>query len=349
MKYQTVVFVSTIFWNYVSSQTCLTPMGDTSKCISIYKCNDLLRPLLQDPITNEVMIFLKQSQCGVESSGPLVCCGPLPSTQPELTCIFNIRNPDADSTTPRGFMIYNCDSNETNFTALRVPLYKIVNTGNYDVAIKMAQALHKSGNGGIITETVNKLIDDDSKNLMALSYKLWNGGYKHIISLYFPREFKLILNKSNIKLIFKYYGLAVKLAVEAIDNDKKCQGDAKDKSSTKVSWKFVPVCEDNEMFFKIIHTESNRYMKLEVAANGAGDRLAWGAIGSDNDRHLWYLNPVMSNGTLLFYIYNRQYNQALKLDSVVNEVGDRDLWGHNGAVAGSPEKFGWIIEMWDYE
>lgn len=249
-----------------------------------------------------------------------------------------------------GFMIFDCEGTELDFCELAKPLYKSVNTKSYDVALKIAQALYRSHNSELITEAVNKLIKNNSRNVFTFAYKLWNAGYKQIVKSSFPKEFKLILNKENIKLINKRDGLAIKLALEAdYYNDKKCQGDSNDKTSSKVSWKFIPICDDDDMYFKIVNTDSNRFMKLEVKKDNAGDHLTCGAVEADTYRHEWYLDPVIYNGSLLFYIYNRAYGQALKLARAVNDVGDRDLWGHNGAVVGQPEKFGWIIEAFDSE
>ncbi|KAJ0175742.1 hypothetical protein K1T71_008901 [Dendrolimus kikuchii] len=247
----------------------------------------------------------------------------------------------------QGYIILDCEGTELDFCELSEPLYKSVISRNYDVALTISRALHRSHNGKIIAEVVKKLLENNNGNVLAFGYKLKNGGLKQAFNDHFPKELKLILNKENIKLINKRDGLAVKLALEAEYNDKECLGDSKDKTSSNVSWKFVSVCDDDRMFFKIVNTDSNRYMKLEVKNDQAGDHIAWGAIESDTDRHLWYLDPVMSNGVLLFYIYNKQYGQALKLGRATNEVGDRILWGHNGAVTGNPEKFGWIIEAWD--
>ncbi|KAJ0175735.1 hypothetical protein K1T71_008894 [Dendrolimus kikuchii] len=78
MKYQAVVFVSTLLWNYAFSDTCVTPFGVTSNCTSIYDCGELLKVFEQTPLSSDVVSFLRQSQCGFEGSTPRVCCGPLP-------------------------------------------------------------------------------------------------------------------------------------------------------------------------------------------------------------------------------------------------------------------------------
>ncbi|CAG9578944.1 unnamed protein product [Danaus chrysippus] len=60
------------------SDTCKTPVGQTSHCVSLYKCPQLVTAFEQKPLKNEVVAFLKQSQCGFEDNVPMVCCGGLP-------------------------------------------------------------------------------------------------------------------------------------------------------------------------------------------------------------------------------------------------------------------------------
>ncbi|KAJ0175736.1 hypothetical protein K1T71_008895 [Dendrolimus kikuchii] len=77
-KYQVVFFVSSLFWNYALSESCVTPLEQTSNCISIYDCNALLTAFEQRPLPSHVVSFLRQSQCGFDGYTPRVCCGPLP-------------------------------------------------------------------------------------------------------------------------------------------------------------------------------------------------------------------------------------------------------------------------------
>ncbi|CAK1600806.1 unnamed protein product [Parnassius mnemosyne] len=79
MKCHIVVFGLSFLWNHVFSETCTTPLGERSDCISLYKCNDLLAAFEERPLKNEVISFLRQSQCGFEGYVPRVCCGPLPT------------------------------------------------------------------------------------------------------------------------------------------------------------------------------------------------------------------------------------------------------------------------------
>ncbi|KAJ8730648.1 hypothetical protein PYW08_002061 [Mythimna loreyi] len=80
-----VFFVSTILWSLAISQseTCTTPLGRQSECVSMYECQTLLNAFEQRPLSNSVVSFLRKSQCGFEGKKPKVCCGPLPSDQQE--------------------------------------------------------------------------------------------------------------------------------------------------------------------------------------------------------------------------------------------------------------------------
>ncbi|CAB3223237.1 unnamed protein product [Arctia plantaginis] len=72
-------FVSTLFWSYVLSEECITPLGRSSNCVSLYDCSDLLTAFEQRPLPSNVVGFLRQSQCGFVGNIPRVCCGPIPS------------------------------------------------------------------------------------------------------------------------------------------------------------------------------------------------------------------------------------------------------------------------------
>ncbi|KAJ8721368.1 hypothetical protein PYW07_002143 [Mythimna separata] len=84
-KSLSVFFVSTLLWSLVLSQseTCTTPLGRQSECVSLYDCPTLLNAFEQRPLPNSVVSHLRKSQCGFEGYVPRVCCGPLPSNQEE--------------------------------------------------------------------------------------------------------------------------------------------------------------------------------------------------------------------------------------------------------------------------
>ncbi|XP_032514935.2 phenoloxidase-activating enzyme 1-like [Danaus plexippus] len=65
------------------SDNCKTPLGRTSQCISLYDCPQLVSAFEQRPLRNDVVSFLRQSQCGFEGYVPRVCCGPLPDLAPQ--------------------------------------------------------------------------------------------------------------------------------------------------------------------------------------------------------------------------------------------------------------------------
>ncbi|XP_068632384.1 phenoloxidase-activating enzyme 1-like [Battus philenor] len=85
MKYCIVVFCFSFLWSYVVSESCTTPLGATSVCVSLYDCKQLLSAFEERPLRNDVVSFLRQSQCGFQGYVPRVCCGPLPSQRPSTT------------------------------------------------------------------------------------------------------------------------------------------------------------------------------------------------------------------------------------------------------------------------
>lgn len=64
------------------SESCMTPLGRQSTCVSIYDCPALFTAFEQRPLPSSVINFLRQSQCGFEGYVPRVCCGPIPSQKP---------------------------------------------------------------------------------------------------------------------------------------------------------------------------------------------------------------------------------------------------------------------------
>lgn len=77
--------VSSLFWSYVLSDQCTTPLGEVSECVSLYDCSQLLSAFEQRPLQSKVVSFLRQSQCGFQGYVPRVCCGPLPAQQERQT------------------------------------------------------------------------------------------------------------------------------------------------------------------------------------------------------------------------------------------------------------------------
>lgn len=80
-----LLLVSSLFWSYVLSDHCTTPLGEASECVSLYDCSQLLSAFEQRPLQSKVVSFLRQSQCGFQGYVPRVCCGPLPAQQERQT------------------------------------------------------------------------------------------------------------------------------------------------------------------------------------------------------------------------------------------------------------------------
>ncbi|XP_013185248.2 phenoloxidase-activating enzyme 1 [Amyelois transitella] len=76
-----VLVILPIIWALVDS--CITPLGETSDCVSLYDCPALLSAFENRPLTSTVISFLKRSSCGFEGYVPRVCCGPLPQQNDE--------------------------------------------------------------------------------------------------------------------------------------------------------------------------------------------------------------------------------------------------------------------------
>ncbi|XP_023954804.2 phenoloxidase-activating enzyme 1 [Bicyclus anynana] len=82
MKCVTVLLCLGMLWRSALSESCRTPLGRQSNCVSIYDCPPLLTAFEQRPLPSNVINFLRLSQCGFEGYIPRVCCGPIPSASP---------------------------------------------------------------------------------------------------------------------------------------------------------------------------------------------------------------------------------------------------------------------------
>lgn len=223
-------------------------------------------------------------------------------------------------------------------------LYNNVIVGDYTNAVAQTRDLANEQKFDVIEDVVTRLLRDAKRNVIEYAYQLWINGLDATVKQHFPIQFRLIIDGNFVKFINRRDGLALKLAIDTDgDGDRLSYGDAHDKTSHRVSWKMIPVWDNNRVYFKILNTHRNQYLKLEVSSDGAGDHKAFGSDESDTYRHQWYLYPVKYENDVLFYVFNREYSQALKLGRDVDSMGDRMLWGHNGNVLGNPEIFGWFI------
>ncbi|XP_012550539.1 low molecular mass 30 kDa lipoprotein 21G1 isoform X1 [Bombyx mori] len=228
---------------------------------------------------------------------------------------------------------------------LEEKLYNSILTGDYDSAVRQSLEYENQGKGSIIQNVVNNLIIDKSRNTMEYCYKLWVGNGQHIVRKYFPYNFRLIMAGNFVKLIYRNYNLALKLG-PTLDpaNERLAYGDGKEKNSDLISWKFITLWENNRVYFKIHNTKYNQYLKLSSTTDcNTQDRVIFGTNTADTTREQWFLQPTKYENDVLFFIYNREYNDALKLGRIVDASGDRMAFGHDGEVAGLPDIFSWFV------
>ncbi|KAG6451518.1 hypothetical protein O3G_MSEX007206 [Manduca sexta] len=219
--------------------------------------------------------------------------------------------------------------------------------GDYKNAFDQTKQLINQGRSRLINEAVNKLVKNSIRNTMEYAYELWSRGEQNIVKDHFPIQFRMLLDENKVKLIFHRDNLAMKLGA-AVDGsgDRIAYGDSEDKTSDKVSWKFVPLAEDNRVYFKIANVKNHQYLKLGVQEDGSGEHNVYGASETDTPRHQFYLQPSNLNGEVVFYIFNREYHQALKLGRAIDSMGDRQVYSHKGSVVGSPELWAWYVLAW---
>lgn len=230
-----------------------------------------------------------------------------------------------------------------NVTDLGEELYNNVLDGKIENAVNIAMILKNNENGSKIVEIVNRLLENEKKNIMEYAYNLWNTDKRDVITNYFPLAFKLILNKDFVKIINKDNLFTLKLDEnEDSSQERTVLGDGKDKASVKVRWEVISVYENNCLYFKIMDMEHGTLLKL---ADNEGDKIAK-ASSVDDSKSQWLLKPIKVDDDILFYIINKQYIQGLKLGDKTDEHGNKQLLGHNGSVSGHPELYGWFIAPW---
>nr|AUB45121.1 GBP-binding protein [Helicoverpa armigera armigera] len=205
-------------------------------------------------------------------------------------------------------------------------LYKNITNSNYERAIMATRSLADVAGGQII----DRLINDAPRTAMSYAYKLWNGGARDVVRNYFPKPFQHIFNEDAVTIANLKFRQPLKLDVHKDSyGDRLVWGDnACDLSSERVSWKLIPVWDNDGVTFKLYNIDCSMYLKLDVNVDNIGDRKAWGSNNSDELRHRYYLEPGFKNGSLVFHIVNCKYNQGLKLAVAVDGYGDRLLWGH---------------------
>ncbi|XP_028029516.1 low molecular mass 30 kDa lipoprotein 19G1-like [Bombyx mandarina] len=235
------------------------------------------------------------------------------------------------------------DAAAVSNSTLKDELYNSILVADYDSAVERSRQIYADNNDDVITDVVNKLIRNNKMNCMEYAYQLWLQGSKDIVHDCFPVEFKLILAENNIKLMYKRDGLALTLGDSDI-NGRIAFGDGKDKTSPRVSWMFIPLWENDKVYFKILNTERNQYLTLGVNPNGHGGHMDYGVNSVDSFRTQWYLQPAKYDNDVLFFIYNREYSEALVLSRQTDGSDNRRAFGYRGRVVGSPEHYAWGIK-----
>lgn len=244
----------------------------------------------------------------------------------------------------RGLSLFDTDLTFLNLAALKDQLYKYVTEGAYDIAVDLTKNMDNESGAEAVSEVVTKLLRAGSTNIMAYAYKLCNSGGDEIIRNSFPGAFQLILKGEVVTIVNKQYQQALKLDANVDShNNRLVLGDSSDKTSKRVSWKFTPRWENDNVVFKINNMDFNMYLKLDVNTDSLGGRKSWGSANDNEINHEYYVEPSMKDEALVFRIINYQYNQALKMDDNVDSNGDRLLWGHNGDPRGANTALDWVI------
>ncbi|XP_028029512.1 low molecular mass 30 kDa lipoprotein 19G1-like [Bombyx mandarina] len=223
-------------------------------------------------------------------------------------------------------------------------LYNSILVADYDNAVEKSKQIYEDKKSEVITNVVNKLIRNNKMNCMEYAYQLWMQGSKDIVRECFPVEFTLIFAENNIKLMYKRDGLALTLRDDSNNDGRLAYGDGKDKTSPKVSWKFVPLWENNKVYFKIVNTQRNQYLTLSVKTTPTQNHMAYGVNSVEGFKAQWTLQPTKYDNDVLFFMYNREYNEALVLSKPTDTWGNRMAFGYSGRVVGSPEQYAWGIK-----
>ncbi|XP_037298380.1 microvitellogenin-like [Manduca sexta] len=224
-------------------------------------------------------------------------------------------------------------------------LYKSVIIADYETALLQSKNLVNEQRGMIISKTVDKLLEKDPQEVMYYGYYLFNHDAQDIVKNYFPLEFRMIFSQLTVKLINKKYNMELKVGLKTdSDGERTVYGDSGDVGNRAV-WKFMNVdASDKKVYFKIYNPSDNQFLKSGNSADRFDDHPIYSSTNSDTFRHQWYLEPVVLDNEILFYVINRQYSQPLKLAQSTDSDGDRQAYGHGGDPSGAPERFGWKIE-----
>ncbi|XP_037297479.1 microvitellogenin-like [Manduca sexta] len=228
-------------------------------------------------------------------------------------------------------------------------LYRSVIISDYETALSQSKELEKARRGNVISKLVDKLIAQKPHKSMYYAYYLWNHNAQDIVKNSFPIQFKMIFGQHTTKIINKKFGMELKIGLSTDSyGERNVYGVSTDNDIGKrASWEFTsPEAADHKVYFKIYNPHDNQYMKTTIFYDTYKDHLINTSTNSDTFRHQWYLQPVVVNKELLFYIINREYDELLKLSQSPDSDGDREAFTHGEDASGDPERFGWKIERY---
>ncbi|KAG6455169.1 microvitellogenin-like [Manduca sexta] len=245
----------------------------------------------------------------------------------------------------KGLTLFDTHIAFLNATEIENQLYNALIVWNIDTAIEITQSLNESGGGSVITNLVDKLLEQDIESTMSFVYKLWLSGETEIVKKYFPVAFKLICNEDKIEIVSNYFGnTKLKLDTNTDEwNNRLAWGDKSGNTGKTYSWTMVPIWKDNKIIFQMKNNEYDMLLRLDIHDNYNGDRKGWGSKNVDEVRYNWKLYPRKLQDDVVFFIVNCQYDEALKLDPTEDRNRGRQLWGHNGMYLDKPEYFGWLV------
>ncbi|XP_028041540.1 microvitellogenin-like [Bombyx mandarina] len=224
-------------------------------------------------------------------------------------------------------------------------LYNEIVSRDFYQAVHRTAIMYGAGWDSMITNVVNRLIDNGQSQLIDYAYKLTASRGTFIVRALFPSEVRLHEDLFFVKIISYKYDFALKFGLGAdFAGDKTAYGDSDTSTRFRVTWKFVPFWIGDRVYFKIRPIDIAYFLKLGNTRDRDGDHGAYGSTNHDTDRHLWYVKPVRHNGKLLFYIINKEYEELLKLGQSTDVDGDRTAYGHSEKDF-NPDKFAWYIKL----
>ncbi|KAJ8718799.1 hypothetical protein PYW07_016355 [Mythimna separata] len=269
--------------------------------------------------------------------------------------------PNVNATLPnklQGLTLYDghvAFLNLNDILARKDELYNNVVSGNYESAVNISRSLVIAGVGEELNITVQKLISEAPRNVVVFAYKLWRGDAKDDVRKYFPKPFECIFTEDAVTIVNMLDNQALKLDsnINPSNNDRAVWGDHQlPKTSSRLSWKLLPSCKDNDLTFELYNIDCNMFMKMDDVADSAQDKYCWGSALNKEDTHdnryKFYLKPMIVNDVdLVFLISNVRHKQQLKLAWSPDEFGDRRLWGHSNVRTDILDyQFRWAITNW---